>query len=182
MKIAVLDFETADNGADSACALGLVIVENGKICDEQALLVRPPRRQFLYTGIHGITWPQVCNSPTFEEHLPEINAHIAGANFIAAHNAGFDRKVLWTCYGKAGHPPPTMETLCTVKLARRAWGLHPTTLPDVCAHFDISLNHHDALSDARACAQILIEAIRLGVPLDQAKLGAPSYQVPIRRQ
>ena len=41
-------------------------------------------------------------------------------------------------------------------MARRAWNLRPTKLPDVCRHLGITLNHHDALSDALACAKIVI--------------------------
>ncbi|MCJ9429486.1 3'-5' exonuclease [Kordiimonas marina] len=179
MKVAVLDFETADTGADSACALGLVLVEDGQIVMEESYLIRPPRQTFLFTDIHGITWADVCDAPTFEDYLPEINDRLADARYIAAHNAGFDRKVLWTCYGAAGHRPPPQDTLCTVKLARNAWGLRPTTLPDVCAHFGFELDHHDALSDARACARIVMEALAQGIPLDRAKLGPPSYQVRV---
>lgn len=180
MKIVVLDFETADMGADSACALGLVVIEHGVIVHEQAYLIRPPRKTFLFTDIHGLTWQDVCRSPTFEDYIPELNAHLAGAHYIAAHNAGFDRKVLLTSYGAAGHNPPYMDTLCTVKLARQAWGLRPTTLPDVCGYFGIALRHHDALSDARGCAHIIAHAIAEGFPISRAKLGAPSYQVRVR--
>lgn len=180
MKIVVLDFETADTCADSACALGLVTIEHGIIVDERAYLIRPPRKTFLFTDIHGLTWQDVCHSPTFEDYIPELNAYLADAQYIAAHNAGFDRKVLLTSYGAAGHNPPYMDTLCTVKLARHAWGLKPTTLPDVCGYFGIKLQHHDALSDARACAQILAHAIEQGFPIGRAKLGEPSYHVPVR--
>ena len=31
MKLVAIDFETADYAADSACALGIVLIENGKI-------------------------------------------------------------------------------------------------------------------------------------------------------
>jgi DNA polymerase-3 subunit epsilon len=43
-------------------------------------------------------------------------------------------------------------------LARKKWKLYPTKLPDVCRYLDIPLNHHEALSDAMACAKIVIAA------------------------
>ncbi|GER07931.1 DNA polymerase III subunit epsilon [Iodidimonas muriae] len=179
MKIVVLDFETADTGADSACALGVVQIENGRICEEKAYLIRPPRQTFHFTHIHGLTWQHVCDAPTFKELLPTITGHFTGADFIAAHNAAFDRKVLLTCMGKAGHTPPSLGALCTVQLARQAWGIYPTTLPAVCSHFNIALQHHDALSDARACARIITKAIEEDFPIERARLNPPSYRVPV---
>lgn len=37
-------------------------------------------------------------------------------------------------------------------------GAPRVSLPDVCARLGIELNHHDALSDAEACARIAIAA------------------------
>jgi DNA polymerase-3 subunit epsilon len=102
---------------------------------------------------------------------------LRGADYIAAHNAGFDRKVLFTCFAAAGYTPPEIDALCTVKLSKAAWGIRPTKLPDVCQHFQIALDHHDALSDANACAEILVIAISQGFDLERGKLGKPSYQV-----
>jgi DNA polymerase III epsilon subunit-like protein len=60
-----LDFETADYGQDSACALGLVRVEAGRIVQREHRLIRPPRRRFVFTHIHGLTWGDVAAVPSF---------------------------------------------------------------------------------------------------------------------
>ena len=52
--------------------------------------------------------------------------------------------------------------VCTVRVARRVWGIYPTKLPDVCRHLGIELKHHDAASDASACAGILVRALAAG--------------------
>ena len=52
-RFAAIDFETANNARDSACAVGVVIVEGGRIVDRLHALIRPPSRQFLFTPIHG---------------------------------------------------------------------------------------------------------------------------------
>ena len=49
-----LDFEMADRGRDSACAIGLVRVEDGKIVHRANYLIRPPRDIFEFTYVHGI--------------------------------------------------------------------------------------------------------------------------------
>jgi DNA polymerase-3 subunit epsilon len=158
-----LDFETADQGKDSACQLAMVRVERGRIKARYARLIRPPRRDFQFTYIHGITWDMVKQQPTFLDLWPEIAHFLDGADFLAAHNAGFDRAVMAACCAAAGVAPPQQAYLCTVQLARDYWNIRPTKLPDVCGRLGIPLKHHDAASDAEACARILLHARLAGV-------------------
>src|SRR6188472_29341 len=88
-----IDFETADHGPDSACAVGLVRVEGLRIVRRETLLLRPPRRRFLFSDIHGITWERVADAQTFAEAWPDLVPILDGAVFLAAHNAPFDRRV-----------------------------------------------------------------------------------------
>src|SRR5262245_27030215 len=128
-----IDFETADRPADSACAVALVRVEGRRIVERKACLLRPPRRNLIFSYIHGITWADVAGAPTFAEAWPALRAMLDGAEFLAAHNAGFDRQVLQTCCAAAGLAAPPQPFQCTLQLARRVWGLNPAKLPDVCA-------------------------------------------------
>ena len=153
-----IDFETADFGRDSACAVGVVRAEGGRIVERRSFLIRPPRPHFHFTHIHGITWTQVSREPSFGELWPRIRPILEGAGFLAAHNASFDRSVLRTCLETSGLKPPGFPFLCTMRLARRTWAIRPTRLPDVCRRLGIRLNHHDALSDAEACARIVLAA------------------------
>ena len=171
-----IDFETADYGADSACALALVRVEGVRIVSRDLFMIRPPRSRFAFTHIHGITWAHVRGERPFAEVWPEIGVRLAGAAFLAAHNAPFDRGVLAACCAAAGHAPPSLDFLCTVRLARRAWSLARANLPAVCAHLGIALNHHDPASDAEACARIVIAARREGHAL------GPPLPAPKRKQ
>jgi DNA polymerase-3 subunit epsilon len=155
-----LDFETADYSPDSACALGLVRVENYRIVRRTYHLIRPPRRRFVFTYLHGITWEDVAHQPTFAELWPSLTPMLAGVDFLAAHNASFDRSVLHRCCETAGLIPPALPFECTVRLARQTWSLYPTKLDNVCDHLGITLSHHHAASDAEACALIVIAAHR----------------------
>jgi len=77
-----------------------------------------------------------------------------------AHNASFDSSVLEACCEAARIRPPELGFHCTMRLSRQIWGIHPTRPPDVCRSLNLPLDHHDPLSDARACAYIVIKAIR----------------------
>lgn len=151
-----LDFETADQGRDSACSIGLVRVEGGRIVAREHHLIRPPRRAFVFTYIHGITWSDVAKAPTFAGVWQSLTPLLAGADSFVAHNASFDKSVLNACCDAAGLARPALPFQCTMKLARQHWQLYPTKLPDVCRHLRIPLNHHNALSDAEACARIMM--------------------------
>jgi len=161
-RFAALDFETADYCRDSACALSVVIVDNEQVVDTWASLIRPPRKDFVFTYLHGISWSHVKDKPAFGELWPDVAKLLANVDFLAAHNASFDRSVLQTCCAAAGHERAAAPFLCTVKLARATWGIFPTKLSDVAHHLQIPLKHHDAASDAFACAQILIKAREMG--------------------
>ena len=153
-----LDFETADYLPDSACALGLVRVENHRIVRRTYHLIRPPRRRFAFTYLHGITWEDVAGQPTFADLWPSLTPFLEGVDFLAAHNASFDRSVLHKCCAVAGLESPRIPFRCTVQLARQTWNIYPTKLNNVCDHLGITLKHHHAASDAEACALIVIAA------------------------
>jgi DNA polymerase-3 subunit epsilon len=153
-----IDFETADHGPDSACAVGLVRVEGLKIVHRESLRVRPPRHRVLFTHVHGITWEMVKDAPRFADTWPRLAPLLNGASAVIAHNASFDRRVLATCCQAAGLGVPALPFLCTVQLARRTWRMKPNDLPSVCRRLGIGLVHHDPLSDAEACARIVIAA------------------------
>ena len=171
-----IDFETADREPDSACSVGLVRVENGVIVRKAVQLIRPPRleegdlftpppAEFQFTYIHGIKPPMVLDQPTFAQAWPKLEGLLAGADFLAAHNAPFDDGVLTACCAAARLRKPPHRFVDTVRLARSTWKIYPTKLPNVCSHLKIELNHHEALSDAEACAKIVIAAQKEGVKL-----------------
>ena len=160
-----LDFETADHGADSACAVGLVRVAGDKIINREHYLIRPTRNSFFFTPTHGISWEHVREKPMFEELWPRIQNLLLGAEFIASHNVGFDRRVLESCCQAAKIPRPEIRFVCTMKLARRLWNIRPTSLSNVCRYLGLRLDPHEVLSDAEACAGIVLAARRAGAAI-----------------
>ena len=174
MKLVAIDFETADRWADSACAIGIVSIEEGKITKKGYRLIRPPRRHFIFSYIHGISWADVEAQRTFIEVWDHFVPFWKDADYFLAHNAPFDRNVLRACCSAAGRKPPRAPFICTVRVARSHWNFRPTNLPNVCTQLGISLKHHDAASDALACASIALRAMKEGFPIHSAAVGSQS--------
>ncbi len=155
-----IDFETANYASDSACAIGLVRVRDDKIEAQEHFLIKPPSRSFVFTYIHGITWQAVEKEPNFKELWPKLLPFFEDIDVVVAHNIGFDRKVLASCCNTYGLELPSYQYACTVQFARKHLGIYPTNLPAVCSKLEIPLNHHDAMSDALACAKIAMAVRR----------------------
>jgi DNA polymerase III subunit epsilon len=160
MTFLAIDFETANYSKNSACAIGLVRVENNIITEKQTHLIKPPTSWFVFTDIHGITWSDVKDSPTFGELWPLIKPMFDGADFLVAHNSSFDEGVLRASCAEYGIEYPDIPFQCTVKISRKIWNIYPTKLNLVCEHFNIPLDHHNAASDTEACAQIMMLALK----------------------
>lgn len=160
-----IDFETANHDRASACAVGMARVERGRIVEQATRLLCPPDSYFSFTHIHGLAWDDVADAPSFRDGWRELKALLEGAHFLAAHNAPFDQSVLRACCRQARLRPPPQPFVCTVALAREVWDIYPTKLPLVCRPLSIPFKHHDASSDADACARIVLAAARSGPSL-----------------
>jgi DNA polymerase III subunit epsilon len=155
-----IDFETATRDPNSACAIGLVRVEDGRIVRRAYHLIRPPSEAFEFTYLHGIDWVTVRDAPTFAHLWPRLVGFFENIDFAVAHNAEFDAGVLRASCGRYGLPFPAVPFECTVRLARASWNVRPTTLRHVADFLGLSLDHHNAASDAEACANIVLRSAR----------------------
>jgi DNA polymerase-3 subunit epsilon len=158
MTFTAIDFETAT--AFHPCSVGIVTVENGVIVDEFVSLIKPPNNLYspFTIQVHGIYPRDTMNAKSFTQVFPEIQRRLQD-RIVVAHNESFDRNVLaksMALYGLSYDDlnlSPRWE--CTVKIYK-AKGLKPTKLSDCCRTMKIELNHHEALSDARACAKLYL--------------------------
>ncbi|WP_116787163.1 3'-5' exonuclease [Flavobacterium psychrotrophum] len=158
MNFTAIDFETATGHPHSACAVGIITVEDGVITEEYHALIQPPDNEYWYRNImvHGIKPADTLDAPTFDTLFPEIHKRLFGKN-IVAHNESFDRNVLAKTMRWYGLYYDELEIAdrweCTVKIYR-AKGYKPANLKACCDRHNIPLVHHEALSDARACAKL----------------------------
>jgi DNA polymerase III subunit epsilon len=159
-SIAVLDFETANHQSNSACQLGIAIVEPWRIVREKRWMIRPRRLYFSprCVAVHGITAKDVLNAPTWDEIWSEVCQWIDGS-VLVAHNAGFDANVLMsTCIAHDLAIAP-LDLQCTRLISKRSWpALRSHSLASMAEYLSIVFAHHDALEDAKVSARLLIEA------------------------
>ena len=170
--LVALDFETADFGKDSACAIGMVKIKQGIITDKFYSLIRPPRTRVCFTHVHGLTWAMLKNSPSFAEIWTEINTFLQDADGIIAHNASFDKGVLYGTCLSYNITAPIYPFYCTLKASRQNLKLAKNKLSDVCSALQIKLDHHNAISDANAAAEIFLYCARQGYDLQKCKASA----------
>lgn len=160
MNFIAMDFETANFEKHSACSLALVMVQNSKIVGQYYSLIQPETYfHWKNVQIHGIRKEDVAQAPKFPEVWSDIEKYFQPNHLIVAHNAPFDCGVLQGCLDYYHLAPAHYLSLCTVKTSRRLFPEFPNhRLNTMCERLDIQLeNHHNALDDSLACANILLK-------------------------
>ena len=145
-----IDFETANHKPYSICQVGLIRVENGIITKEIDLLVKPPNNYFhyIFPKIHGITPQMVEEAPPFNKIWQLIEPYIHN-QIIVAHNIVFDRNCLKQTLDYYNIKEPEYKEYCT-------YCIYGEALEVCCWKNKIKLDHHNALSDAKACAELFL--------------------------
>jgi len=168
MKYVVFDVETPNSRNDRMSSIGICVLENGKITEEFYTLINPETYFNAFNvALTGITPESVKDAPTFSEIFEKIKP-IMESGLLVAHNAPFDMSVLSKCLRDYGISwKPSLDYLCTCKIARRILPDLPSKkLNSLCDYFGIELDHHNAMSDARAAAKLFAEYEKLGVRVE----------------
>jgi DNA polymerase III subunit epsilon len=162
LDFVAVDFEIANYDPSSACAIGLAFVRDGHLTESTSYLIRPPSRRFVFTRVHRLTWKDVCDAPSFSDLWNDLRDQL-GSEILVAHNAAFDKAVLYECLRHYHIRYRLNPFLCSMQLSKEAFGFGRLKLDYVCRELNIALQHHDAESDAMAAANIVIKAAqRLG--------------------
>lgn len=157
-RYAVFDVETPNARNDRMSSIGVQIIEGGRLGESFCSLVDPETHFDAFNvRLTGISEARVAGAPTFGALWQSLRPLFEGA-VLVAHNAPFDMGVLAKCLAAYDiFWKPSVTYACTCAMARRALPELPTKRLDaLCAHFDIPLDHHDAASDARAAAELLL--------------------------
>ena len=151
-----LDIETANDFRGSICSIGLVKFQDGNIIDTFYTLINPEEEfDDFNIFIHGITPEDVRDSPTFPEVRKAIVDFI-GSDIVVAHFAQFDMGALNDVYNKYQLDYDDIKYICSYRLAKVAMpGQLNYKLKNLSKALNIQLDHHNALSDAKASGLIL---------------------------
>ena len=160
----VFDIETTGFSSirDSIIEIGAVKVQDGRIVDRFSTFVNPKRPiPFEITNLTSITDEMVMDSPGIETILPQF-LEFVGDGVLVAHNAGFDVGFIEQNCRNLGLDDHFIY-VDTVALARV---LLPTLskykLNIVAKALNISLeNHHRAVDDAGATAEIFVKFVEM---------------------
>lgn len=157
MEYVAIDFETANESDDSACAIGLVrFSEDGEEIDSYYSLIAPPVLYFdpVCTSVHHLKSEDVSKAPHFDEIWPDLKVFI-GSSPLVAHNAQFDMNVLSATLKRYSLEVPEYAYYCTFSLSRKLWPKkNRYSLTYLASTFDWTYNAHNALEDARICGRL----------------------------
>ncbi len=156
-----IDVETANVDRASICQIGVVHVREGEILEQWQTLINPGQWfDPCNVSIHGISEQDIKNSPTLPEVREELRRRLRGS--ILVSHTSFDRVAFERAMARDGLEQLQVTWLDSARIARRAWpedyGRSGWGLKNIAKDLGISFNHHNALEDARAAAEIVLRA------------------------
>ena len=160
----VFDIETTGLSSknDEITEIGAIKIKGGKAIDSFSALVNPGKHiPEKIVELTGISDNMVKDKPTIEEVLPEF-LNFIGDSPVVAHNADFDTGFI---RDKANRYNMNFGNIAvdTLKLARVLLpNLKRHRLNIIAKELNISLeNHHRAVDDAKATADIFIKFVEM---------------------
>ncbi|MDO4720306.1 MAG: PolC-type DNA polymerase III [Peptostreptococcaceae bacterium] len=163
-EFVVFDIETTgfSNRSDEITEIGAVKIRKGEIVDKFSSLVNPKRPiPFKVQELTGITEEMVRDEKTIEEVLPGF-LEFVGEAVMVAHNSSFDMGFIRAKSERLGlsFVNSDIDTLTLSRLLLPELKRHKLNL--IAAHMGIRLeNHHRAVDDAAATAEIFLRFIGL---------------------
>ncbi|OPY85736.1 MAG: DNA polymerase III PolC-type [Smithella sp. PtaU1.Bin162] len=160
LNFVAIDVETANADMASICQIGLAKFENGLLSDEWKSFVDPEDYfDDMNVSIHGIEETTVKGAPTFPELCNKLHLYLTGAVVIC--HTHFDRVAISQAHRRYDVIVPECTWLDSAMVTRRAWtecARKGYGLYNVCKMLGYEFNHHDALEDAKAAANIVLAA------------------------
>ena len=140
------DVETPNRMSNRMSAVGITVVEDGKITESFYSLVNP-ETYFDYFNIRltGINERAVTSAPTFPELWRRVEPMMSNG-LLVAHNAVFDMNVLKRCLRDYWIDwRPYARYICTVQMDRRLLPNMSHKLNILCDYYGFPLDHHQNL-------------------------------------
>lgn len=167
-----IDYETMTKDPASICAAGFVKVKDGVIHEQYYTLVKPvdDNRPDTFTYLHGISREMVASAPEYPVAHAKLREMLSDGSPFVCHWVGADVKFMQACREHYNLDDILGECIDTYELSGMS-------LKDACEYYGIDLcNHHDALCDARACAQLYLALQGYDTDKPKPAKKAPAYE------
>lgn len=157
-----IDVETANHSPGSICQVGIVHVHDGVIQEQRSVLVDPEQTFHpINTEIHGIDGDAVKDSAAMPGIYDELCERLQGTVLVS--HSPFDRNALYQALARYRLQQLKVTWLDSAVIARGAWPgkyVKRYRLDYIANDLGIEFKHHDAVEDARAVAEIVLQACR----------------------
>ncbi len=152
-RILFVDTETTGTASyDRIVSLGIVETRAGRFHQTACYLVFDPRKDSHpeAVAIHGWDDWTMRHQDLFADHAEYLHRLLSSADLLVMHNAAFDLRFLNREFQKAGLPELTVETRCTMHLARQHWPGERASLDACLARIGLARasRRHGAFEDA----------------------------------
>lgn len=164
------DVETPNRSNGQICQIGVIRTDGSGREEYKRGFHVDPQTYFdaFNVRLHGVSPRHVEGAPTFAELWESELWDVFAEATLVAHNAkAVDLRILAKDLARYGIEPPATGYICTLAMARANLSFLPSKgLAAVASHYDVALaRHHDALSDAEACAGIFWAMVdQFGMP------------------
>ena len=162
-RFLALDVETANGDPASICQIGIAACSPDGTITTFGTLINP-RTTFsgANINIHGIRPEHVIGKPSFDVVIKALLPVLTQSTVF--QHSSFDRTAINAACESYRIPILQIRWQDSVKIAQRAWPEFKGNGGHGLAHLkkalDLKFNHHNALEDARAAAQVVLLAER----------------------
>lgn len=170
MRQVILDTETTGLAADQGhriIEIGCLEIVNRRLTGRTLHLYLNPEREIdeAATEVHGMTWDDLRDKPTFAEVADQVLDFVAGAE-VLIHNAAFDLAFLDAELARLGRGRFREGVAAVTDTLLMARELHPgkrNSLDALCDRYEVSNAHrtlHGALLDSELLAEVYLAMTR----------------------
>ena len=163
------DVETPNSFNHRMSAIGISVIEDNEIVREFDTLINPETHFDRFNvQLTGISPYLVEDALTFAQ-IWELIEPLMSSGVLLAHNAPFDLGVLAKCLRAYEIDwKPRVRFADTCRMARACYPqLMNHRLNTVSDYLGVTLDHHQASSDAHACAAIFCRCIKDGLKISR---------------
>ena len=145
-----LDIENPNSRGNSLCAVGILVVKNGKTAERIYSLIDPEDSfDRNNSAINGITENMVQGAPTLPVYWEHVGDIIADSP-IVGHNIRYDLNVISKALERYDIPVPDFRYVCTLQMSRRLMDEPSYKLASLAEKTGYKYRQHHALEEAEA--------------------------------